>query len=185
MVTTLHFLYPFFVMLIGFIFFKEHISNAKKIILLIATIGIFLFLDISGLNGQERVMHGIFISILSAITYALYMSGVDNLGLKNINNLKLTFYFSLFASITCFIYANVTNTFTVLKWKQWVSFFSYIHITTRYKSFRCFYCCNFLYVWTCYGGYWWFLFLKWAFYFNEDNWLYHYSCVGNSIINIK
>ena len=80
-------------MLIGFIFFKEHISNAKKIILLIATIGIFLFLDISGLNGQERVMHGIFISILSAITYALYMSGVDNLGLKNINNLKLTIYF--------------------------------------------------------------------------------------------
>ena len=115
MVTTLHFLYPFFVMLIGFIFFKEHISNAKKVILLIATIGIFLFVDIRDLNGQEGIMYGIFISILSALTYALYMSGVDNLGLKHINDLKLTFYFSLLASITCFIYANLSDSFTVFE----------------------------------------------------------------------
>ena len=115
MVTTLHFLYPFFVMLIGFIFFKEHISNAKKVILFFATVGIFLFVDFNELAGQQSVLFGIFISILSGITYALYMSGVEHLGIKHINDLKLTFYFSLFASITCFIYAIATHRFTVFQ----------------------------------------------------------------------
>ena len=115
MVTTLHFLYPFFVMLIGFIFFKEHISNAKKLILLCATIGIFLFVDFKELTGQDGVLFGVAISVLSGITYALYMSGVEHLGVKHINDLKLTFYFSLFASITCLIYSLFTDTFTVFE----------------------------------------------------------------------
>ena len=115
MVTTLHFLYPFFVMLIGFIFFKEHISNAKKFILLIATIGIALFVDFNELKGSSLVLVGVIISIVSAITYALYMSGVEYLGIKHIDDLKLTYYFSLFASVACFIYAIVTKNFTVFE----------------------------------------------------------------------
>lgn len=105
-VTTLHFLYPVFVALIGFLFFKEKISKVKAIVLFIATCGIFFFLDKDG--GSNAVL-GIVLSILSGGTYAFYMAGVERFGLNKINSYKLTFYLALFSCVVMFFYSIVTG----------------------------------------------------------------------------
>ena len=95
-VTTLHFLYPVFVALIGLVVFKEKISKVKGFVLLIATCGIFFFLE--SMEGSNALL-GIVLSVLSGGTYAFYMSGIEIFKLNKINSYKLTLYLAIFSAI--------------------------------------------------------------------------------------
>lgn len=116
-VTTVHFLYPVFVSLAGLIFFKEKVSKLKGTILTVATAGVFFFLETGGDISRERLITGLVLSVLSGMTYAFYMVGIERFGLNKINSYKLTFYLSIFSSIAVLIYALITNKFVVFEMK--------------------------------------------------------------------
>ena len=104
-VTTLHFLYPVFVALIGLVVFKEKISKVKGFVLLIATCGIFFFLE--SMEGSNALL-GIVLSVLSGGTYAFYMSGIEIFKLNKINSYKLL-YLAIFSAIVMLGYSLVTG----------------------------------------------------------------------------
>lgn len=115
-VTTVHFLYPVFVALIGLIFFKEKIPALKAIVLTIATCGVFFFLETGGTNlSTSDLILGLVLSLASGATYAFYMAGVERFGLNKINSYKLTFYLAIYSCIVMFIYAVAVDSFTVFE----------------------------------------------------------------------
>ena len=114
-VTTIHFLYPVFVALGGFVFFKEKVSKLKGIILTVATCGVFFFLETGSHMSFQHLMIGVLLSVISGVTYAFYMLGVEKLKLNEINSFKLTFYFSLFASFAILGYALATDKFVLFQ----------------------------------------------------------------------
>lgn len=103
--TTLHFLYPAFVALINFIFYKEKLNKTTFFVLLVATAGIFFFLE----PGNNSSIFGIILAICSSITYAFYMTGVERRGLNQMNSYKLTFYLALIACGFMFFYNLIMN----------------------------------------------------------------------------
>ena len=112
-VTTLHFLYPVFVSLIGILFFKEKLGKVKGLVLTIATCGIFFFIETGGSISLQNALIGMAISIASGMTYSFYMVAIEQFKLKELNSYKLTFYITLFTSLSVGLYAICTNTFVV------------------------------------------------------------------------
>lgn len=109
MATTIHFIYPVFVVLVGIIYYHESWSRAKVISILFAVLGILTFMDISGTIS----ILGIFLAILSGITYAFYILYIDKSGLKQMNPFKLTFYLSIVVSSCVFIYGIIMQDLTI------------------------------------------------------------------------
>ena len=97
--TTLHFVYPLFVALGAVIIFKEHLSAAKITALILATTGITFFAR--GLDGGGL---GIFLALVSGLTYAFYILYLDKSSLLKLHPLKLSFYINLIIALCVFIY---------------------------------------------------------------------------------
>lgn len=93
--TVLHFLYPMFVSLICFFYYKGKLSKAVKICLVIASIGILFFIELGGSS-----FLGLFLALFSGITFAYYMVGIEKLGLQTLNPYVLNFYFAIVISIS-------------------------------------------------------------------------------------
>lgn len=93
--TTLHFLYPLFVTLICHFVYHDALSRKHVIALGIALCGVLLFLDFKDLSK----MKGILMALVSGMTFAVYLVGIDKLKLSHINSMKLSFYFALTVSV--------------------------------------------------------------------------------------
>lgn len=102
--TVLHFLYPMFVSLICFFYYKEQLSKTVRICLVIASIGILFFIE-----GGNTSFIGLFLALFSGITFAYYIVGVEKLGLQTINPYVLNFYFAIVIAITLLIIGIVSN----------------------------------------------------------------------------
>ncbi len=109
MATTLHFVYPVFVVLAGVIYYKENWTRAKVLSLILAMVGMLTFIDITG----QISFTGIFLAILSGVTYAFYILYIDKSGLKKLDAFKLTFYLSLVVTGCLLIYGSVTQSITL------------------------------------------------------------------------
>lgn len=109
MATTLHFVYPVFVVLAGGIYYKENWTCAKVISLILAIVGMLTFIDRTG----QISFTGIFLAILSGVTYAFYILYIDKSGLKKMDAFKLTFYLSLVVTGCLLIYGSVTQSITL------------------------------------------------------------------------
>lgn len=117
MATTIHFIYPVFVILGCILFFREKPSIIKIIAVILCLLGVLMFYD--G-NGEINFL-GIFLSFASSITFAFYTVYLDKSGLKQISTIKLTFYLCLIASIMMLIFSIVTRTFTInMKLIGWI-----------------------------------------------------------------
>ncbi len=117
MATTLHFIYPVFVVLVGVLYYHESWSNTKAISMLLAIFGMLTFIDTSGTVS----FLGICLAILSGITYAFYILYIDKSGLKQMDPFKLTFYLSVVVSSCVFIYGMIMQNLTVsLSFDAWV-----------------------------------------------------------------
>ena len=100
--SVLLFVYPVFVALIMFIFFREKIS--KNIIFSIGLVLLGIYLFYQGKNGQTLNLKGLGLVMISSFSYALYMIGVQVVPLlKKMNSSKLTFYVMLFG-LMLFVY---------------------------------------------------------------------------------
>ncbi|GAA0716655.1 EamA family transporter [Clostridium malenominatum] len=103
---TMHFIYPVVVTLISIIFFKEKLYWKKAIALILSSIGVFLLVY----NGEIQLnFAGVFFAMVSGISYSLYIVSIDRSSLRNIDSFKLTFYLSIAASISIFIFGKSTG----------------------------------------------------------------------------
>ncbi|MDD4820492.1 MAG: DMT family transporter [Flavobacteriales bacterium] len=99
--TTIHFLYPILVTLIMVLFFREKASGTLFVAALISLFGI------SMMNSSEGQTHitGILLVILTIVTYATYIVGVNKTGVEKIDPIILTFYVFLASTIMFGMYA--------------------------------------------------------------------------------
>lgn len=101
--TTIIFLYPVFVALLMVLFFGEKFSFFTFSAILLALAGVAL---LSGAGSAQGVqLKGVLIEVGSALSYALYIVGVNQSCVKNMGAWKLTFYVFLFDALTFFFFA--------------------------------------------------------------------------------
>lgn len=103
--STMLFVYPIMVAVIMAIFFREHITAQTASCIFVALVGIALLYK--GSDGATLGATGVMWVMVSALSYALYIVGVNRPRLKGIATLKLTFYalvfgFSIFIVCTDF-----------------------------------------------------------------------------------
>lgn len=103
--STMLFVYPIMVAVIMAIFFREHITAQTASCIFVALVGIALLYK--GSDGATLDATGVMWVMVSALSYALYIVGVNRPRLKGIATLKLTFYalvfgFSIFIVCTDF-----------------------------------------------------------------------------------
>ena len=108
MSTTLHFVYPTFVSILCFLFYKEHIDRAKILALMISSAGILCFFQ----GGASGSLGGILLALGSGLTYAFYMMSVDKWGIKDMHPMVFSLHTCLFVSIYTFLYGAMTNQVT-------------------------------------------------------------------------
>lgn len=105
--TTLHFMYPVLTTLIMMLFFREKKSIWRFMAIALAVAGVF-FLS-QGDNSGSITFIGIFIVLLSALGYALYLVTVSQLKVGQMKGLRLTFYVFLFGTLLLFIGIGTTG----------------------------------------------------------------------------
>ena len=103
--STMLFVYPIMVAVIMAIFFRERITAQTASCILVALVGIALLYK--GSDGATLDATGVMWVMVSALSYALYIVGVNRPRLKGNATLKLTFYalvfgFSIFIVCTDF-----------------------------------------------------------------------------------
>ena len=101
--TTLHFIYPFMIVLVSALLYREKIPMLKIASSVVVTLGIFLFADIETVSDTA----GITLALLSGIFYSFYVIYIDRSGLDTMNYVKLTFYVMLIMSASVFVFGAV------------------------------------------------------------------------------
>ena len=92
--STILFVYPIMVALIMAMVFKEKITLQTAFCILLALAGIAMLYK-NG-NGATLSFTGTLLVIASALSYAIYIVGINQSSLKNVATLKVTFYILLF-----------------------------------------------------------------------------------------
>lgn len=105
--TTLHFMHPVLTTLIMMLFFREKKSIWRFMAIALAVAGVF-FLS-QGDDSGSITFIGIFIVLLSALGYALYLVTVSQLKVGQMKGLRLTFYVFLFGTLLLFIGIGTTG----------------------------------------------------------------------------
>lgn len=95
--STLLFVYPIMVALIMAFAFKEKLTLQTMLCILLALAGIGLLYK-SG-DGTTLSLTGVVLVMVSALSYAIYIVGVNRPMLRDIATLKLTFYVLLFGMV--------------------------------------------------------------------------------------
>ena len=93
--TTLHFLYPTFVILMCSFYYHQKIERRIIVSLILITMGISCFIDEIDING----ILGVILAFLSAITYAIYLVQLEQSKFRTMNPLVLSLYTSICISI--------------------------------------------------------------------------------------
>ena len=104
--TTIHFLYPVVVTGIMVLLFKEKKSPVLMLCALISLLGVGL---LSWNGGESLSREGILLVLMTVVTYALYIVGVNKSGVCRIDSLPLTFFVLLNATAVLFAYASLTH----------------------------------------------------------------------------
>ncbi len=107
--TSLHFMYPIFVFLILYFYYKNHFSRVQWIALILSILGILFFIDFGNMNNGI----GMLIAIVSGLTYAIYMVILDKQGLAALNPFVLAFYACIMEVIVLGIIGIASGSFSV------------------------------------------------------------------------
>lgn len=116
--STLLFVYPILVALIMWIAFKEKLTLPTVLCILLALGGIGLLYK-SG-DGSTLNLTGIILVMISTLSYAIYIVGVNQSTLKNLATLSLTFYVLLFGLVLFLVRVDFGQSLRVAKtWYLW------------------------------------------------------------------
>ena len=88
--STILFLYPIFVALINLLMFKERLALTTVFSLIVCFVGVFLLCG-NG-SGDTVDLTGIGLVVLSSLSYAVYIIGINRSSIRAFSALKLTFY---------------------------------------------------------------------------------------------
>lgn len=105
--TTIHFLYPLAVVLTMSWFFKERMSRSIYIAVLISLFGVALLAW--GNHTEGDFQRGVTFALLTVVTYAAYIIGVNRSRASKIDSVVLTFYVLAFGAVLFFLYAMATT----------------------------------------------------------------------------
>ena len=126
--STILFTYPLFVVLMMAAFFKEKTGIATWISLLCAGSGIALLYE--G-DGGTLSTYGIILVLLSAVTYAVYLVGVNRSVLHSLPTLKLAFFATLSGAVLFLIISILGSGIARLTtWEMWGNAFGLSFFTT-------------------------------------------------------
>lgn len=116
--STILFVYPILVALIMAVFFKEKVTLQTVFASYMALSGIGLLYQ--GDDGTTLSMAGIGLVMASALSYAIYIVGVNRPLLKEVATLKVTFYVLLFGLVLFLIRVDFGQSLLVpSKWYLW------------------------------------------------------------------
>lgn len=115
--TTLHFIYPLIIVVVSALIYKEKITNIKLAAVMLVTIGIFLFVDLT--NRADKI--GVALAVLSGVFYSFYVIYMDHSGLDRMDYVKLTFYLMIIMSVGTLIFGTATGSigFKAIKGVGW------------------------------------------------------------------
>lgn len=97
--TTIHFLYPVLVTAIMILFFKSRVSFPVIVSAIMAIAGVYLLSG--GDSGGVVSVKGLALVLVTVLTYAVYIVGVNKSCVQKMDGLKMTFYV-LFSSALIF-----------------------------------------------------------------------------------
>ncbi len=116
--STLLFVYPILVALIMTLVYKEKISLLTAFCIIVAVGGISLLYHTEG--GGTLSLAGTLLVFGSALTYAIYIVGVNKSSLKDVATLTVTFYVLLFGVLLFFFRLALGDGMTLpTKWYLW------------------------------------------------------------------
>ncbi|MDE5701709.1 MAG: DMT family transporter, partial [Bacteroides sp.] len=116
--STLLFVYPILVALIMAVVFKEKLTRQTVFCIFLALSGIGMLYN--GSNGATLSLTGIGLVMTSALSYAIYIVGVNRPALKDVATLKVTFYVLLFGVSLFVVRVDFgQNLHVVDKWYLW------------------------------------------------------------------
>lgn len=95
--TTVHFLYPVVVTMVMILFFKDKVSLPVIFASLMAIAGVYLLS--SGEGSGVVSLKGLLLVLVTVVTYALYIVGVNKSCAHQMDGLKMTFYVLLSCTI--------------------------------------------------------------------------------------
>ena len=116
--STILFVYPIMVALIMAFVFKEKITLQTAFCILLALGGIGMLYQ--GGDGATLSLTGTIFVLISALTYAIYIVGINQSSLKNVATLTVTFYILLFG-VSLFLFRLDFGQAITLpeKWYMW------------------------------------------------------------------
>lgn len=121
--STILFVYPIMVAVIMAVFFKERITLLTVICIVMALGGIGMLYQ--GENGVTLDPVGILFVMISALSYAIYIVGVNQIRLKDMPTVKVTFYVLLFGLSVFIIKMLSGNPLSFPgKWYMWGNVFA-------------------------------------------------------------
>ena len=116
--STILFVYPIMVALIMALVFKEKVTLQTAFCILLALAGIAMLYK-NG-NGATLSLAGTLFVLASALTYAIYIVGINQSSLKNVATLKVTFYILLFGVSLFLVRLDFGQAVTLpQKWYMW------------------------------------------------------------------
>lgn len=95
--TMLHFCYPFLIVAVTAIFFREKLSKRKWLGIVVSAAGIIFSLD------MHTDTIGAILAILSGVFYAFFVIYMDKSGVDEMNYWRLTFFISFGMSLAAYI----------------------------------------------------------------------------------
>lgn len=133
--STLLFIYPVIVALIMALGFKEQLTIKTILCIIMALIGIGMLYK--GGDGSTLSLTGTILVMVSALSYAIYIVGVNKSILKNTATLKLTFYALLFGLSLFLVRVDFGKSLYIVdKWYLWGNLLALAVFTTTI-SFLC------------------------------------------------
>lgn len=107
MATTIHFLYPLVVTLVMILFFREKCSLWLIVAAVLSVAGVALLSW--GEEDSSATFRGISMVLVTVVTYACYIVGVNKTRVVRMDSVVLTFYVLLSAATMFLIYAATTT----------------------------------------------------------------------------
>lgn len=120
--STLLFIYPILVAIIMATLFKERLSKQTILCIIVTLCGIALLY--SNDDGSTLNLMGVMLVFASAISYAIYIVGINKTSLRNVATLKISFYVLTFGSLLFLSRLLVTHDFQVPstdEWRLWIN----------------------------------------------------------------
>lgn len=126
--TTLHFLYPLFVLIISKLVYKDQVSSNQILAILVSLLGIALFIDLNDLGG----FIGIIYALLSGVFYGLFVLLIEKWKLTSIDSYVFSFYISVFITVVMLL---VNGTLIHLNFSLCVSTYIIMFVVAIMASF--------------------------------------------------